>query len=176
MRIRLATAVVLLACAPSALGAHHTSTPKAPTSRQIRADVRSAERSRRLWATVNICNSTRYPEVIGIRGQLPGLPFASRVSMTIGVDYADSAHPGTFTPLPGVAERISGGVQTSGTWQAGVRLRFKAGTGLLRGRITMQWTRGGHAIGQLAVVSSAGHTDARYSDPSGFSAASCTLP
>ena len=39
-----------------------------PSAAQIGRAVRNAERSRALWATVNICDTAKYPHVIGVRG------------------------------------------------------------------------------------------------------------
>ena len=72
--------------------------PGRPTKAQIRTAVARAERSKSLWATVNICNSKRYPDRIGVRGQMPSLGFAAWLSMDIQVQYYSDAHEKHFVP------------------------------------------------------------------------------
>ena len=42
-----------------------------PTAAQIRIATRRAVNSPNLWATVNICDTTRHPGIVGIRVQMP---------------------------------------------------------------------------------------------------------
>ena len=84
--IRLATGallvVVLAVVATPALGS-----AAGPTPNQIKSAVHSAERSKRLWATINICDTRKHPHTIGIRGEAPALGFPATISISIGVDF-----------------------------------------------------------------------------------------
>ncbi len=164
---------LLLAASPAAARGPRSSTP---TAAQIRAAVSRAEHSTKLWATINICDTTAHPNTVGIRGQMPALGFAARLRMVFGIDLWDPTGGGSFKALRGVAQPSEDGVQRGGTWQTGVLLRFPPHTGLVRGRVTFEWRMGSRRIGHSDEVTQPGHTDARYSDPSGFSAGRCRLP
>ena len=96
----LATFLVVVSTAPLADAAG-----RPPTSGQIRLAIRRAEQPGALWATVNICNSHRYPGRLGIRGQMPSLGFAASMSMNIQVDYLNQANH-RFRPVPGASRAI----------------------------------------------------------------------
>ncbi len=163
---------LLLAASPAAARGPR---PATPTPAQVRAAVSRAEHSRRLWATINICNTAAHPNTVGIRGQMPALGFAARLRMVFGIDLWGPTGGG-FKALKGVAQPSEDGGQRGGTWQTGVLLRFPPHTGLVRGRVRFEWRMGSRTIGHLDEVTHPGHTDARYSDPSGFSSGRCRLP
>jgi hypothetical protein len=146
-----------------------------PTRAQIRQAVARAEHSRKLWATVNICNTKHYPKVIGVRGQIPSLGFPASLSMTVGVDYQPTPKIG-FKPDPQAKATISLGRSASRLQQGGVRFRFGAHSGPLRGRVTFQWRLGRRLIGSTQRLTTRGHHDADFGDPRRFSAAQCNIP
>jgi hypothetical protein len=164
--------VTLLSAAPGqALGSGST---REPTRAQIAAAIRSAERSRDLWATVNICNTGRYPNVIGIRAQMPGLGFASQLDMAISVDYW-SRSAKTFEPLLAATRSIVIGQMQSGVHQAGYTFRFSPHTGLLRGSVTFEWRLKHAVLARVTHKTSRGHADADFGDPRGHSAGTCVI-
>lgn len=164
-----------LAAAPAA--AQAANPPPGPTAAQIKAALAAARRSTQLWATVNICNTKHYPGVIGIRAQMPALGFASRLSMTIQVDYWDAAAKRFLAvPDPGARSTVRFGVVTNGWEQGGRSLDFGRGHKLaLRGTVTFAWTRAGKVLGRVTRTTAAGHKDADLGDPVHYSAASCTI-
>src|ERR1019366_10360134 len=99
-----------------------------------------AHSSSSLWATVNVCNSTRDPHSIGIRGQMPALGIPASLSMTVQIDYW-SAKDKTFVPAPGARQTVSLGDATTGLLQGGVSFRFAPGSGLFTGSGTFPWGR-----------------------------------
>jgi hypothetical protein len=127
VRSRLATGallVVLLAVAPTpALGQNAGANP---TPNQIRNAVHSAERSKQLWATINICDTRKHPGIIGIRGQVPALGFRASISIAIGVEYWSQTTK-QFTPDPGAQKVISLWRISHGIHQRGVTFRDPAG-------------------------------------------------
>ncbi len=163
-----ALAGALGVAAPAADGA------SGPTAAQVRRAVRGAERSSGLWATVNICDTTRYPNVIGIRGQMPTLGFAADLRMTFELDYFSQSRQG-YLPLRGVAEPVDLGTASRGSYQAGVRFTFGPRTGLLRGRVVFSWRRSDRTIGRTQALTSAGHRGVRYGDPGGYSRDRCVI-
>jgi hypothetical protein len=157
---------VLCVLAPATASARAS---KPPTQAQIRAAVRRAERSRQLWATVNICRTPRF----GVRGQMPGLGFASDLSMKIQVDYWSFAKK-RFVPLRGVSNVVSLGTAAQDLHQAGSVWRFKP-PAILSGTITFQWRRGNRLIGETTRLTAHGVKGVDDADPKGNSTATCRM-
>jgi hypothetical protein len=171
-RALIAGALVLgIAAAPGSARQRQTS----PTRAQIARAVSQAERSSSVWATINICNSARYPNVMGIRGQMPTLGFPARLRMVFQVDYWQYPNNG-FRLLPGVRTPVDLGQRSRGRYQAGVRFQFQPHAGLLRGRVRYQWQFGRRIIGHLDRVTRINHAAADYADPRGFSDWKCVIP
>jgi hypothetical protein len=171
--IRLATGallvVVLAVVATPALGS-----TSGPTPNQIKSAVRSAERSKRLWATINVCDTRKHPNTIGIRGEVPALGFPTTISIALGVDFWSKADK-RFEPDPDAKQLIKVGSVSHGIHQRGVTFRFAPHTGRLRGTATFSWTRRGKVLGKTKRVTTPSHPDADFGDPSGFSAATCMI-
>jgi hypothetical protein len=147
--------------------------PAAPTSSKIHAAVRRALRSRELWATVNICDTKRHPDVLGIRGQMPGLSFPSAMSMTVQVDYW-SFKDSRFETDPGVNQTISLGDPANTIVQGGATFKFKPPV-VLSGTITYEWKLGGKVIGHATKLTGHGYKHVAFGDPKGRSTATCTM-
>jgi hypothetical protein len=145
---------------------------KPPTAAHIRRAVHKAEHSSALWATVNICDTAKYPHEIGIRGQMPALGIAAQLRITFMVDYAAGRG---FKPLHGVAAPVKLGTVTSGAYQGGVRFTFARHAGVLRGRVQFAWRVGRRTVGTAVRITTAGHRGAGYGDPRGFSASQCRI-
>jgi hypothetical protein len=158
----------LAALAPAAASARAATTT--PTRAQIRAAIRAAERSPKLWATVNVCDAPWF----GIRGEIPALGFAANLSMTIQVDYWNAAKK-RFVPLRGVSKTVSMGTLTSDLHQAGSSWRFKP-PATLSGTVTFEWQLGHQVIGRTTRLTARGIKGVDDSRPRGTSAASCKLP
>ncbi len=144
-----------------------------PTPAQIHADVKRAERSPALWATVNVCDTKAHRNQIGIRGQMPGLGFPAQLRMTIRLAYYD-AQAARFLPVPHVATRLKLGTVTHGTVQQGAEFSFSPPV-TLSGSITFVWRRGGKRLGSVTKLTSGGKKGVDGGDPRGFSAATCTI-
>jgi hypothetical protein len=143
---------------------------------RITRAVHSAERSRGLWATINICSSRRYPNALGIRGQMPTLGFRTLLAMQIQVDYWSAAKQ-RFMPIQSSAATttLSLGNASSGLQQDGAVFPFKPKAGLLNATITFTWTRAGKVIGKTQRRTTAGHHDADFGSPPRYSAAQCRI-
>jgi hypothetical protein len=172
MRAALVTTVlaaaVLLAAGPASAGGVGAG--------QIARAVRSAEQSRSLWATVNICDSRRYHNDLGVRGQMPTLGFSASLYMVIQVNYWSRARH-QFLPIQSnlATTRLSLGSSSAGLEQDGAVFPFAAHTGLLNATFTFIWTRGGKVIGQTVRGTTAGHTDADHGSPPHHSTAQCRI-
>jgi hypothetical protein len=175
VRSRIATGallVVLLAVAPPQAFGQGTSA--SPTPKQVASAVRRAERSKSLWATVNICDTHRHPRMIGIRGQVPALGFPASISIKIGVEFWSKTTK-RFTPDPDATKLIRLTSVSNGIHQRGVMFQFARHTGRLRGTATFAWKRSGKVVGSIQRVTTPSHRDADFGDPAGFSAGTCTI-
>lgn len=164
----MAVALVL-----AAAGAPPAAAASGPSPGQVRRAVSRATHSSALWATVNICNSHRHPDVIGIRGQMPALGFPARLQMTIHLLYWDaSSH--RFLRLGGPGQPVTLGSATYGTVQGGAEFSFDPPV-TLSASVTFQWLRRGRLLGQATRASTRRRHGVSDSDPRGYSAAVCRM-
>lgn len=167
---RIAALAVVIAAtpAPAAVAKARGGTP---TQQQIRAAVRGAERSRLLWATVNICNTARHRNTIGIRGQAPSLPFATTMSMLIQVDYWNGRK---FIPDPYASKRLDLGDPSNEVVQNGANFTFRPPV-ILSGTIEFEWKLAGRVIGHATRFTGHGYKGVAGGDPAGSSSATCRM-
>lgn len=171
-RIPVATAVAALAvAAPVALA--HTSSSQSPTAAQVKKAVRTAERSNTLWATVNICGTEHHPHRMGVRGQIPALGFNAQLSMRISVQYYAKAKR-RYLADPGMNKGLAIGSKKTGVHQAGYVFQIST-PAHLRAMVTFTWRRSGKAIGRTTKLTVPGIKHVDFSDPPGYSRATCTL-
>lgn len=170
MRRFLATTIALLGLTVTAQAAASNPSPS-----QIRAAVHRAERSTKLWATVNICNSRRYPDDLGIRGQMPALGFAAWLSMDVKLYYYSSSQK-RYVPVPTRGTKLVRlGRSSSGLQQSGALFQFSPHQPALMATVEFIWRRSGHLLGSATRSTTAGHRDADYGSPPHHSAASCKI-
>lgn len=178
--MKLLVAVIALV-ASATTQAHSVANPIAggrvatahPTPAQVRAAIRRAERSPDLWATINVCNTKRYPHKVGVRGQMPALGFASTMSMEIQIQYY-KRRTRKYVLGPGHPYHYPFGRQVTGLYQGGAN--FPLSAGLFRGQITFTWKLDGKVVGQTSRLSVGGRPHVTHGDPPGHSAATCRIP
>lgn len=175
MRAAVMSLVVAAAAATTAAPAAARVAAKPPTARQIAAAVTRAERSKSLWATINICDvKARGSYQLGIRGQMPTLGFSSRLAMVVHVNYW-SATDQKFDPIPSATSTLAVGTFSTGLQQDGVVFPFQKHAGLLNATITFTWSVKGRKVGQTTRRTTAGHPGADYAKPPHYSAAQCRI-
>jgi hypothetical protein len=157
-----------------------TSNGSAPTRAQIRKAVATAERSKMLWATVNVCQvkgqQAAHGGSIGIRGQMPTLGFTSTLSMTIQLNhYSVTSKSFVAIPVATAKRTVSLGAFATDLHQAGEVFPFSGPAGLLNATVTFSWTRAGKLLGSTTQQTTAGHRDAVGGRPAHYSAAQCQL-
>ena len=167
---RARTVAALIAVAAAAPASAATTRP--PTAAQIRTEVRAAERSRSLWATVNICDTKRHPDTIGIRGQMPSLDVGANLSMDVQINYW-SFSESKFVPDPGVSKTVALGDPPNRLIQGGVNFRF-APPVVLSGTVTFEWKVAGKVVGR-AVRFTGRDANVEGGDPPGYSAPDCEM-
>ncbi len=177
VRVTLTTAVVVI----SAIAAGFSAPALAaggPSAAQVRRAVSRAESSNSLWATINICNSRRYRDTLGVRGQMPTLGFSTGLSMLIQVEYYSTDGKRFIVDRsPNARHAVDLGRWSTNLQQGGWAFpSFPAHSGLLDATVRFTWTRGGKVIGQTSRRTTAGHPDADYASPPHYSAAQCRIP
>ncbi len=148
----------------------------------MRAAVSRATHSRNVWATVNICNTRRHPDVVGFRVQMPGLGFAANLYADVRVEYWSAAAK-HFRPVPNGSGSLGSvlwlGRATTGTHQSGVTFVIKrppAGVHFVfRGVATFRWKRGNKVLGSTTRNTGHGYQHVDFGDPAGYSAGTCTI-
>ena len=145
------------------------------------ATARDPTRSRHLWATVNVCDTARHPNVIGVRVSMPGTGRrGDRMLARIQIEWFDVAR-GAWRS---VGRRGDSGTLRVGSGarrvvQSGANFAFRpprAGSFLLRGHVRFAWQRGRRAAYQARRVTEGGHgREVRVADPRGHSRASCAI-
>jgi hypothetical protein len=176
MRLALLTTVLALtafgATSPAAAGA----TTKNPTKAQVRTAVRRAEGSRSLWATVNVCNSRRYPDTLGIRAEMPTLGFPAWLSIHIQLYYYDQQNKQFVAVTSGGYKLVELGQKSTGLQQAGYLFSFKPQAGLLNATVQFIWRRSGKVLGRISRPTTDGHPTADFGSPPHYSAEQCRIP
>jgi hypothetical protein len=154
MRVALTLSVLLLVLAPSAAQA----------------------RDPQPWATVNVCDTAKQPDTIGVRASMPGTPKGVRLSMRFRVQY--KVDETTWADVAGAdsgwrAVGFAKGVPAESGWSFSFAKPAKAVT--LRGVVRFRWRKGNALPRTDEVATEAGHRSAAGSDPVGYSAATCSL-
>jgi hypothetical protein len=128
------------------------------------------------WATVNVCDTAKQPDAVGIRASMPGTPKGARLSMRFRVQYRTA--DGTWENV----EDADSGWRAVGTARGlpveyGWSFSFARSSSpvTLRGVVKFRWRKGDTLPRQQEVVTEAGHPSKAGSDPAGFSAATCSL-
>jgi hypothetical protein len=173
--VRLALVTTVLAVSWSATAAPAgQAAAKSPTPAQISKAIRGAERSPALWATVNICDSRRYPNTVGIRGQMPALGFPAWLSMRIQLNYY-TRQKKKFVVDPGSVKTIRLGRSSSGLQQGGAEYVFTPHAGLFNATVLFFWRRSGKLLGSTTQPTTGGHRGADFGSPPHFTAAQCRI-
>jgi hypothetical protein len=147
---------------------------KLPSHAAALAALHRAERSRALWATVNICRPSR--RTVGIRGEMPSLGFPTTMRMTVRFGYF--RRPGAkLTLIPRASYPVSiKGTHSTGTYQAGAEFAFQLRSPVtIAGTITFQWYLRGRLLGSTVRATRGGVKGVQHSYPRGLSAATCRL-
>jgi hypothetical protein len=135
---------------------------------------------KRLWATINVCDTVGHPDSIGIRGSMPGDGDRTEVMfMRFQVQLFDAADA-RWHNLGGAD---SGFVQVgsarkarqSGNTFTITPPRPGSAPYLLRGAVSFEWREAGQVVRHTRRSTTAAHPNTAGSDPAGFSSATCTI-
>jgi hypothetical protein len=128
------------------------------------------------WATVNLCDTARHPDAIGIRASMPGAPKHARLAMRFRVQYLTDS--GAWTDVAGADSGWRAlGTARGEAFESGWSFTFahSANAVTLRGVVRFRTRRPGAAARITEQATTAGHRSSAGADPPGYSAANCTL-
>ncbi|HEX6744877.1 MAG TPA: hypothetical protein VF087_11690 [Solirubrobacteraceae bacterium] len=135
---------------------------------------------KRLWATINVCDTVGHPDSIGIRGSMPGDGDKTEVMfMRFQVQLYDAADA-HWHNLDGadsgfVAVGSARKARQSGNTFTITPPRPGAAPYLLRGAVSFEWREAGQVVRHTRRSTTAAHPNTAGSDPVGFSSATCTI-
>jgi hypothetical protein len=145
------------------------------------ADAADPRNSRHLWATVNVCDTERNPDTLGIRASMPGSGRKKETMwMRFRVQYFSEREElwHNFTSKGADSGAIRVGRHARFRFrQSGFSFPFSPEVGdryLLRGSVEFQWRRRGKVVRRVRELTSAGHKTS-VADPKGYSAATCEI-
>jgi hypothetical protein len=135
-----------------------------------------------LWATINICDTDAYPNVLGVRASMPGNQTRQTMWMRFRATYYDRETE-TWHRIPGDSQSpwVEVGGARPRAREAGRRFTIEpplpTSTHVVRGVVKFQWRR--HETGEVVRrerrVTLAGHPTGRYGDPYDYSSGLCEI-
>ena len=146
------------------------------------ATLYAANAPKNLWATINICDTEKHPDQLGIRARMPAMDRGVKMKMRFFVQYKRN---GAWVGVP-----RDGGGTTMSDWfvvgygkfkweELGDTFSFsKLKPGdlfLMRGLVKFQWRQHGKVLKTAHAYTTAHHSRSAYGDPKGYSAATCSM-
>jgi hypothetical protein len=136
-----------------------------------------------LWATVNVCDTPRHPDRMGLRARMPGNGTKQRMFMRFTAQYRDK---GRWKRVKGARSGWDRVGSARFRWkESGHTFEFtkpKPGTSyLMRGYAEFQWRakrrhrHGWRVVRRAHRITTAGHRGTLDADPKGYSAARCRI-
>ena len=143
-----------------------------------------ANAAKDLWATVNVCDTPKAPNTVGVRGSMPGNGTRQRLYMRFEAQFFDELKD-RFVSTGSRTRWMRVGSARFKSTQAGFSFAFTdppAGSEfVMRGIVGYQWRGRRRGRGRLVVVKRArritrgGLRGVEGGDPRGFSAATCVI-
>jgi hypothetical protein len=164
----IATALTAAVLLPAAGQAKTTTTP-------------SLENSKLLWATINVCDTVKHPDTIGIRASMPGSGRkGERMYMRFQVQYfkvsanqwanGDATADSGFQSVGAAKYR-----RRESGWNFAITPPPAGQTYRLRGVVTFEWRKGSEVMRRVRKRTRSGHAGTTGADPKTFSAAECII-
>jgi hypothetical protein len=134
-----------------------------------------------LWATINICDTVKHPDTIGIRASMPGSGNAKeRMYMRFQVQYwqaqkqawapTDATVDSDFQPVGSAKYR-----RRESGWNFSITPPPQGQTYRLRGIVSYQWRVGKKVVRKATKRTRSGHKGTDGADPKNASAAECII-
>ena len=132
-----------------------------------------------LWATVNVCDTPRKPDRMGIRGSMPGTGKSGEMFMRFRVQFfAGKRGWRTVRDADADSGFISAGSSRFKVRQTGVTFHFpppEGGAFRMRGMVDYEWRARGRVVKGTRRYTESGHKSVTGADPKNFSAAECRI-
>jgi hypothetical protein len=127
------------------------------------------------WATVNVCDTAKRPDAIGIRASMPGVPKGARMAMRFRVQFKTGDN---WQDVKGAASRwqpvgTARGLAAESGWS--FTFAHPNSPVMLRGMVQLRWRKGETVLRQIELSTEAGHRSSAGADPADYSAMTCTL-
>lgn len=165
----LASGLAVLA-ALAALGGGAAGAASAPT----------VDQSPLLWATINICDTAKHPDTIGIRASMPGSgKTGEKMYMRFQVQYFRASTkkwtlPGATTDSGFQPVGAAKYVYRQSGWNFSIAPPPAGQTYRLRGVVSFEWRVGKKVVRSATKRTHSGHKT-KTADPAGASAAECVI-
>jgi hypothetical protein len=145
------------------------------------ADAPTVDQSPLLWSTINICDTTKHPDTIGIRASMPGSgKKAEKMYMRFQVQYF-RASTKRWAPTDAT---VDSGFQSVGSalfrrresgWNFSITPPPAGQTYRLRGIVSFEWRVGKKVVRKASKRTHSGHKGTFGADPKTASAAECVI-
>lgn len=157
-----------------------TTTPGASPTSAPNASTRALLDSHELWATIDVCDTPKQPDTVGIRGSMPGDGKAhDKLYMSFRLQYLDTTTNAWVDLASGATPSFVAVGAGATTRQDGTSFTLVPVAGkpavTLRGVVDFQWRRGGKVLLSAARPTTAGRKSVAGAEPAGFSAATCVI-
>lgn len=149
-------------------------------SKRAKSGAHTLLQSRLLWATIDMCNPSDHPNMVGIRGSMPGdgQPHDT-MYMRFRLQYMDPSSKHWVD----LSKSATSGYENVGSGalprQGGLSFKLGSAAGKLaftmRGVVSFQWRHGTHVVASASRPTSSGRESLAGADPAGFSAATCVI-
>ena len=128
-----------------------------------------------LWATVNVCDTAKHPNEVGIRASMPGFPRGTGRRMRFRVQWRDGDR---WRYVLGAdsgwrALKRAGGRAIESGWS--FQFEPPARPITFRGVVRFRWLRDGRVVERAVEITETGHRSTAGADPEGYSAATCSI-
>jgi hypothetical protein len=141
------------------------------------ARLSEAKTVKNLWSTVNICDTTKHPDALGIRARAPGFGGDEKIWMRFFAQYQKNG-AWTFVKKGGSTGWRKAGSANFKWQEHGVTFNFDLKPGesyVMRGLVRFEWRLHGEVRRVSHAYTSSGHHAAGEGDPKGYSAATCFI-
>jgi hypothetical protein len=139
----------------------------------------SAAGTRDLWATVNVCDTAKSANEMGVRARMPGDGRRHRMYMRFTAQFQTGKKKWKPVSGKGRSRWLYAGSALFKTQELGYTFSFDppkaGGSYMMRGLVQFQWrTKKGKVVRRTHLYTEAHHRT-RGADPKGFSAARCKI-
>lgn len=184
-RLPLLAALIALAIPAVSLAAQPSARSPRQRGRVARARAkrtsspRTLLRSRELWATIDVCNTAKQPDTVGVRGSMPGDGRAhDTMLMSFRLEYLNAVNQWVELEGSGASPFTSVG-DASSARQGGTSFTLKPHAGkpayTLRGVVYFKWMHGKTVVLTARRPTTTGHVATVGAEPKDFSAAQCAI-